>query len=203
MRIISSHSSKFDGSGYHYGAVWPLFTGWASVGEYRYHRDLPAYSNLRINALLGLDGSLGHFTEVLSGDFYLEFSTSSPHQIWSAAMVVSPLLRGMFALETDAAKREITLAPHVPATWTEFTINNVPLDKLRLDFQYHKTLDSVTFDITRRGTGACSLHLSPAFSLRTKIVSVEINAKPLPFQLEPNQQDQHVSLNLTPSRTAS
>src|SRR6266478_732282 len=47
MRIISSRSAKYDGSGYHFGSVWPLFTGWASVGEYRYHRVLPAYSNLR------------------------------------------------------------------------------------------------------------------------------------------------------------
>src|SRR3984885_8425815 len=71
------------GGGYHYGSVWPLFTGWASVGEYRYHREFPAYSNLRANALLALDGSLGHVTEVLSGDYYQPLSTSSPHQIWS------------------------------------------------------------------------------------------------------------------------
>ncbi len=51
MRIISQHSKVYDGSGYHYGSVWPLFTGWASVGEYRYHRAFPAYSNLRANAL--------------------------------------------------------------------------------------------------------------------------------------------------------
>ncbi|MGA7929762.1 MAG: hypothetical protein WCA20_27690 [Candidatus Sulfotelmatobacter sp.] len=89
MRIISSHSKFYDGSGYHFGAVWPLFTGWASVGEYRYHRELPAYSNLRANALMAVDGSLGHFTELLSGDYYEGFSSSSPHQIWSAARVVS------------------------------------------------------------------------------------------------------------------
>src|SRR6266566_3305768 len=65
MRIISSRSAKFGGGGYHYGSVWPLFTGWASVGEYRYHRAFPAYANLRANALLALDGSLGHVTEVL------------------------------------------------------------------------------------------------------------------------------------------
>ena len=59
MRIISNRSKVYDGSGYHYGAVWPLFTGWASVGEYRYHRAFPAYENLRANALQGFDGALG------------------------------------------------------------------------------------------------------------------------------------------------
>src|SRR3989440_1241904 len=98
MRIISNRSPIYNGSGYHFGSVWPLFTGWAAVGEYRYHESLAAYSNLRSNALLTLDGSLGHVTEVLSGDYYEQISTSSPHQIWSAAMVVSPILRGMMGL---------------------------------------------------------------------------------------------------------
>ena len=95
MRIISSRAAKYSAGGYHFGSVWPLFTGWASVGEYRYHRALPGFSNLKANAQLALDGSLGHVTEVLSGDYYQPLSTSSPHQIWSAAMVVSPLLRGL------------------------------------------------------------------------------------------------------------
>src|SRR5271168_36264 len=70
MRILSSRDPRYNPSGYHFGSVWPLFTGWAAVGEYRYHRALPAYENLRANALLALDGSPGHVTEVLSGDFY-------------------------------------------------------------------------------------------------------------------------------------
>jgi len=33
MRIISENSPKFSGGGYHYGSLWPQFTGWASVAE--------------------------------------------------------------------------------------------------------------------------------------------------------------------------
>jgi glycogen debranching enzyme len=194
MRIISSSSKVYDGSGYHFGAAWPLFTGWASVGEYRYHRELSAYSNLRANALLGFDGSLGHFSEVLSGDYYQGFSTNSPHQIWSAAMVVSPMLRGLFGLQTDAEHHEITFAPHVPADWTAFEIRNVHVGQASVDFQYRKTRDSVTVEATRNGAGDCSVELSPAFSLRTKIVSVELNGKPLPFKIQANDEDQHLSM---------
>jgi glycogen debranching enzyme len=194
MRIISSRSKVYDGSGYHFGAVWPLFTGWASVGEYRYHRELAAYSNLRANALLGLDGSLGHFSEVLSGDYYQGFSTSSPHQIWSAAMVMSPILRGLFGLQTDAENHEVTLAPHVPADWTSFGIRNVHIGNVSVDFQYRKTRDSVTIEAMRSGDGDCWVEFSPAFSLRTKISSVEINGKPLLFKIQANGEDQHVSM---------
>lgn len=194
MRIISSHSKLYDGSGYHYGAVWPLFTGWASVGEYRYHRELPAYSNLRANALMFNDGSLGHFTEVLSGDYYEGFSTSSPHQIWSAAMVVSPILRGLFGLQTDAASHQITLAPHVPADWTTFGIQNVRMDGARVEFEYHKTLDAITLETRRTGAGDCWVEFSPALSLRANVISVEMNGRPLAFKIEANREDQHVSM---------
>jgi glycogen debranching enzyme len=194
MRIISQRSKVYDGSGYHFGSVWPLFTGWASVAEYRYHRAFPAYSNLRANALLGADGALGHFTEVLSGDYYQSFATSSPHQIWSAAMVISPILRGMFGLQTDAEKRQITLAPHVPADWTSFAIRNVRLAGVAVDFQYRKAADSVVLETGRTGTGDCSVEFSPAFSLRTQVVSVEMNGRPLPFKMQPNSNDQHLSV---------
>jgi len=192
MRIISQKSNVYDGSGYHYGAVWPLFTGWASVGEYRYHRAFPAYSNLRANALLGGDGSLGHFTEVLSGDYYQSFPTSSPHQIWSAAMVVSPILRGMFGLQTDAEKHQITFAPHVPADWTSFAIRGVHVGAVSVDFEYHKTADSLVLNTKRTGSGDCWVEFSPALSLRTQVVSVEMNGRPVPFKMLPNENDQHL-----------
>jgi glycogen debranching enzyme len=192
MRIISRQSKVYDGSGYHFGSVWPLFTGWASVGEYRYHRAFPAYSNLRANALLYADGALGHFTEVLSGDYYESFSTSSPHQIWSSAMVVSPILRGMFGLQTDAELRQITLAPHVPADWTSFAIRNVHVAGIGVDFQYRKTADGVVLATKRAGSGECWVEFSPSFNLRTEVVKVELNGRAFPFKLQPNGNDQHV-----------
>jgi glycogen debranching enzyme len=192
MRIISSHSKFYNGSGYHFGSVWPLFTGWASVGEYRYHRALPAYSNLRANALLAGDGSLGHFTEVLSGDYYTSFATSSPHQIWSAAMVISPLLRGLFGLQTDAQIHQITLAPHVPADWTSFAIHNVHIGSVSADFEYRKTLGSIVLETKRTGAGDCWVQFAPSFSLRTRIISVEMNGRPLPFKMQANDNDQHL-----------
>jgi glycogen debranching enzyme len=197
MRIISSRSKLYDPSGYHYGSVWPLFTGWASVGEYQYHRALPAYSNLRANAQLALDGALGHVTEVLSGDYYQPLSTSSPHQIWSAAMVVSPILRGLFGLQTDALDHQITFAPHVPADWTSFAVHNVHVGAVSVDFQYRKSADGIALDVTRTGKGDCAIEFSPAVSLRAQIVSVVMNHKPLPFTVKPNDEDQHVSVRFS------
>lgn len=203
MRIISQQSKVYDGSGYHYGSVWPLFTGWASVAEYRYHRALPAYSNLRANALLGADGALGHFTEVLSGDYYQSFATSSPHQIWSAAMVISPILRGMFGLETDAERHQITLSPHVPSDWMSFAIDRVRIGEVSADFQYRKGNDTVELEVKRTGAGDCWIEFSPAFSLRTQVLGVEINGKRVLFKMQPNSNDQHLSVRFAASSGTS
>jgi len=192
MRIISATSPKFSGGGYHYGSVWPLFTGWASVAEYRYHQTFPAYANLRANALLALDGSLGHVTEVLSGDYYQPLATSSPHQIWSAAMVVSPLLRGMFGLHTDAAKRTLTFAPHVPADWTAFSIRGVAVGADTLDLSYKKSAEAITLEIGRKGSADCTVDFEPAVSVRAEVVGAEWDGRAIPFKVEANGTDQHV-----------
>ncbi len=193
MRIISEHDPKYNPGGYHFGSVWPLFTGWASVGEYRYHRALPAYSNLRANALLALDGSLGHVTEVLSGDYYESLSTSSPHQIWSAAMVISPILRGMLGLHADALLHRLVFAPHIPYDWNSLQINNMHVGSCTLDLSYQRTADAVVLETRRSGNGPCAIEFSPALSMRAS-ASAELNGRALPVHLEKNAIDQHATI---------
>ena len=197
MRIISSRDPKYNPGGYHFGSVWPLFTGWASVGEYRYHRALPAYSNLQANALLASDGSLGHVTEVLSGDYYEPLSTSSPHQIWSAAMVVSPLLRGMMGLETKALAHQITFAPHVPYDWNSFAIENLNIADCKVDLAYRRSPDAITLETKSENKTPCTLEFSPSLNLRAQVLSAELNHKHINFDVRKNTVDQHVSVKFS------
>jgi glycogen debranching enzyme len=215
MRIISEHSTKFSGGGYHYGSVWPLFTGWAAVGEYRYHRALPAYENLRANALLALDGSLGHVTEVLSGDFYQSLSTSSPHQIWSAAMVVSTILRGMFGLSIDAstvdAKSEgtnaraavVTFAPHVPADWHSFAIRGLRAGPGIVDVAYTRTPYAIALQVNCKNAMSCPIEFAPALSLRADVAGADLNGTPVAFQIVPSEADQHVNVRFAAASGSS
>ena len=207
MRILSAHSPKFSGGGYHYGSVWPLFTGWAAVGEYRYHRAYPAYENLRANALLAFDGSLGHFSEVLSGAYYQSLSTSSPHQIWSAAMVVSPVLRGLFGLAPDAAAGTLTFSPHVPAEWSSFTIRNVAVGPTKIDLYYSKDLDGITVEAKPSTTSSSNFSLTldfqPALSLRAKVFGATLNGRAVPLRVQPNDVDQHVFVRIPVSTGAN
>jgi glycogen debranching enzyme len=196
-RIISNKDPLYGPTGYHYGSVWPLFTGWAAVAGYRYHRPHYGYENLMANARLEQDGTPGRTTEVLSGDFYTDLSTSTPHQIWSSAMVISPILRGMMGLEVDTLNNTVTLAPHVPAAWKDFAIRNVKVGASQIDFAYHAAVEDVSLEIIRHG-GAKSVRLvfSPAVSARTKIVIADVNGTKADPKITANAGDQHVTFSV-------
>ena len=195
-RIISNQDPLYSPTGYHFGSVWPLFTGWASVAGYRYHRPLYGYLNLMANAQLAHDGSPGRVTEVLSGDFYTQLSTSTPHQIWSSAMVISPILRGMMGLEVNALNSSVTFAPHVPAGWNDFAIHNVKVGATQLDFTYHRRGDDMTLEVQRHGSGNVQLEFSPALSLRAKVLEAEVNGNKVSPTISANENDQHATVSV-------
>lgn len=194
MRIISDKSPLYSAGGYHFGSVWPLFTGWAAVGEYNNHQVHPAWENLRANSLLALDGAPGHVTEVLSGTYYQGLSTSSPHQIWSAAMVVSPLLKGLFGLKADAVAHTVKLAPSLPANWDSFSLKNVRVANVAANIRFQRTEEEMMLEVRRSGEGELFLEFQPALSLRAEVLSASLNDRPIPFRVQPNDTDQHLQI---------
>jgi glycogen debranching enzyme len=197
MRIISNKDPVYSPVGYHFGSVWPLFSGWASVAEYRYHRPLPGYLNLRANAQLIFDGALGKATEVLSGTAYVPLATSSSHQIWSSAMIVSPILRGMLGISVDSPNHKLTFAPHVPASWNTLTIGNLRVGDSSLILVYQKNADTLTLTVERSGSDNIDLEFSPAFSLRAHILEAAVNGNRTAFaSLGENGVDQHPTVRL-------
>jgi len=135
VRDLSDRTPFYDPISYHQGSVWPLFTGWVSLAEFRAGRPLSGYAHLMQNADLTWQQDLGAVTELLSGEFFQPFGRSSSHQVWSSAMVLSPALRGLFGLDWDALHRTLRVAPHLPAEWNEARLHNVPLGGLRLDLE--------------------------------------------------------------------
>jgi len=193
MRIISERNPLFGPTGYHYGSVWPLFTGWASVAEYHNHRPLEAYANLRANSLLALGGSLGHVTEVLSGAYYEGLGTASPHQIWSSAMVLSPAVRGMLGLSVDEAKKSVVLEPHVPANWNDFALHGLSACGSKYDIAFHRASSVLSFKVSGSGSG-CSFTISPAVSKHARILGAMLNGRKLGYKVDQNENDQHVAV---------
>jgi glycogen debranching enzyme len=137
-RDLSPTVSFYDPISYHQGSVWPLFTGWISLSEYRSGRTLSGYSHLMQNADLTWAQGLGAVTELLSGEFFRWFGRSTSHQLWSSAMVISPALRGLFGLEWNAADRTLTVTPHLPATWNKASLVDVPIGSEHVRIEMHR-----------------------------------------------------------------
>jgi hypothetical protein len=97
LRLLPVDSAWYAPRGYHAGAVWPLFTGWAAwadtfVGE----RDR-AIGRLAAIARLVTQRNLGAFDEVLDGDTGAAAGVCSD-QAWSAAALVAPMMHGVLGL---------------------------------------------------------------------------------------------------------
>ncbi len=140
-RDISNRTPFYDPISYHQGSIWPLFTGWVSLAEYRAGRPLAGYAHLMQNAGLTWAQDLGSVTELLSGDLYQPLGRSSSHQIWSSAMVVTPALRGLFGLDWDALHHTLRLAPNLPAGWDGAQLHSVPLGNSRIELQFTRQKD--------------------------------------------------------------
>jgi glycogen debranching enzyme len=136
LRDVSNDEKIYDGMSYHQGSVWPLFTGWAALAEYRGNQPLAGYQMLMENANLTRAQDLGAVTELLSGDFFVPFGRSTSHQLWSSAMVITPTLRGLFGIDIDAQSKTITVNPHLPASWDAAEVRNIRVGDENVDLSF-------------------------------------------------------------------
>jgi glycogen debranching enzyme len=156
-RDVGSHEAIYDPISYHQGSVWPLFTGWTSVAEYRTGHTLSGYAHLMQTANLTSAQDLGAVTELLSGDFFTPFGRSTSHQLWSSAMVLIPAVRGMFGLSVDATTHTITIDPRLPAQWEHAAVRNLHVRDELVDLRFARTPNG--WQIRAEGKGANSVTL--------------------------------------------
>lgn len=137
-RDLSDRTPFYDPISYHQGTVWPLFTGWVSLAEYRAGHPLSAYAHLMQNVNLTWAQDPGDVTELLSGQFYQVLGRSTAHQLWSSAMVVSPILRGLFGLAWNDATHTLSVTPHLPATWDHAAVRRIPFGGGTVDLTFRR-----------------------------------------------------------------
>ena len=139
-RDVSTSWASYDPISYHQGSVWPLFTGWVSLAEYRAGRTISGEEHLLQNLQLTWAQDPGACTELLSGAYYQPLGRSSSHQTWSSSLVLIPALRGLFGLAWDATHNNLRITPRLPANWSFAKLHNVPLGD-----------DLIDVNITREG----------------------------------------------------
>jgi glycogen debranching enzyme len=197
-RILSNHSELYDPLSYHYGSVWPLFTGWTAMAAYRYDRPHVGYQAVMANANLTSHNALGYVTELLSGDFATPFGRSSHHQIWSEAMVVTPVIRGLFGIDVNDGGRTLRFAPSLPADWDHVAVHAVPVGAARYDIKLDRTIGRTSIHLVRHETGTSPvasgrrLLIAPAFPLDARIRGVSVNGKIARFDVTAGLEIQRV-----------
>jgi glycogen debranching enzyme len=179
-RLLANSSALYDPLSYHYGSVWPLFTGWAAAGAYRYGRPHVGYQALMANALLTDVGALGDVTELLSGDFATPFGRSSHHQIWSEAMVVTPTVRGLLGIEVTDAGGTLRVAPTLPASWDRVELRGVSAGAAHYNVVLERSPGRMLIRLARREPGPAGgtpkhLVVAPALPLDARVQRVTVN----------------------------
>ncbi len=137
LRDLAESDPFYDPISYHQGSGWPLFTGWASLAEYRTGHALAGYAHLMQNADLTTTQDLGAVTELLSGAFFQPFGRSTSHQLW-LRMVIAPALRGMFGIDVDATSKTIQVDPHLPADWNEAEVDKLHVGAASCSLKYER-----------------------------------------------------------------
>ena len=138
LRDVAESDPLYDPISYHQGSVWPLFTGWASMAQYRAGHPLTGYAHLMQNADQTTMQDLGAVTELLSGAFFQPFGRSTSHQLWSSAMVVIPTLRGLFGIDVDAVSGSVWLNPQLPADWSNAEVQRLHVGGAVCSLEYKR-----------------------------------------------------------------
>ncbi len=177
LRDVSADDPLYDGMSYHQGSVWPLFTGWAAIAQYRAGNALAGYQAAMQNVDLTYAQDPGAVTELLSGDFFEPFGRSTSHQLWSSAMVITPVLRGLFGIEVDSLKQEIRVAPHLPADWDSAEVDGLHVGASVVDVRFRREGRSLVVSLSA-GSGS-RVRLGGAFGdgsiLRVPLPAIEVS----------------------------
>jgi glycogen debranching enzyme len=157
LRDVAESDPLYDPISYHQGSVWPLFTGWLSLAEYRTARPLSGCAHLMQTADQTTSQDLGAVTELLSGAYFAPFGRSTSHQLWSSSMVITPALRGLFGIDVDALTKTVRLDPHLPADWNEAEVRRLHVGASVVDLKYHRNAQQMTVRLTQISGGPIHL----------------------------------------------
>ncbi len=131
-RIINEYDPLYDPTLYHAGNVWPLFSGWLSLADYKYNFNEEGYYLLKSILKNTYDNALGYIGEVFRGDIYE--NVGCPHQGWSETMGLWPFLEGILGLRFDAINKKIYVKPAFPENISKILINNLHIGENKLNF---------------------------------------------------------------------
>lgn len=179
VRILREDHPWFRPAGYHYGSVWPLFTGWASLSAYTVGNGINGFSHLMNNLNLYRHWGLGFAEEVLNGSRY-EPSGVCPHQCWSETMILQPAIEGLLGLKVDATYPKLVLAPNIPADWDSLIADNIRIGNRRINFSMYRGDTATLFHFNPDAGEPLRIEFMPYFPAGTHFGKILLNGREVP-----------------------
>ncbi|MBC7121818.1 MAG: hypothetical protein H5T94_00995 [Pseudothermotoga sp.] len=183
-RIIGKSSGIFNPNGYHEGTVWPLFTGWVSLAEFKVGATQSAFNHLLSNLFLAKHFAKGYIAEVYHGEVYKP-SGICPHQAWSESMAIQPLIEGMLGFRADILRQKISLSPQIPLNINSLETKNLRAGEVSVQLSFnrcrvdrHQFKETYGIEVSKE----CLLDLSIWIPVQAKDVKVSINNKVVNFE---------------------
>lgn len=185
VRMIDDTHSVFSPTAYHFGSVWPLFTGWTALAEYQVGRYNQGFSHIMSNMLNYKGISHGRVPEVINGLVYKP-SGVTLHQCWSETMVLQPAVEGMLGFVPDALNRRMILAPRLPFHWNSLQVDNLRMADASISMEMSKKNGTQTYDFS--STCPVTVDFRPALAPGTQVEHVRINGEEKPFGVVENAE---------------
>ena len=186
---------------YGHGSVWPLGTGVQSLAFYEHHRPLAAFPLWRTLVDQTSLNSLGHVTEVFSGDFYRELDVSVPEQIWSSGIMITALARGVLGLQPNALEAKLRWSPHLPADWPGVILRNLQVGGSTLNLEMKQSATNINLRVENAGLPV-AVDFSPEIPLGAGKPSATLNHSKLPVSVESHAQDVHARVGFRAEKVA-
>ncbi len=175
-RIISESSPIFNPKGYHTGSVWPLYTGWVALAEYKTGRKIQGFSHIMNNLLIYDDWAQGFIEEVLHGEEYKPAGVCH-HQCWSQTMALQPAIEGMLGMKPDAINNLLELRPSFPANWDTIHIQNIRVRSHLIAFSQMRNDDIIIYHFEKSNPDPLKIEFLPNLPAGTELISKSLNGK--------------------------
>ncbi len=194
VRIISSENRYFNPRAYHSGTVWPLFTGWTALAEYRSDAPIQGYSHIMNNMNVGRYWARGLIEEVLHG---LEYRPSGvcAHQCWSETMILQPAIEGMLGLEVSALDDVLELHPRIPFNWDRMTVDNIRIGNQKIKMEMLRNKKTTAYIFSNKGSSTVHVVFEPLMPSGWNPQVISVNGDAVNPQIIQAEQGTAVSLS--------
>lgn len=200
VRMINDGHPIFNPTAYHFGSVWPLFTGWTALAEYKVGRYNQGFSHIMANLLNYQGISHGRVPEVING---LVFKPSGVtlHQCWSETMVLQPAIEGMLGFVPDALHKRMALAPRLPFHWNDLQIKKLRMADASISFDMKKGNGKALY--TFSSNQPVTVDFTPSFAPGTQIDHVLVNEKEIVYNLTYNEEYVNLGMEIHLDKTTT